>query len=51
MEDSIRDSIPKDENAKDFLDVINKYKKFSKNEKNKLLITLHTTVYNEVSGI
>ena len=37
MEDSIYASIPKIENAKEFLDAINKkYTKFSKNEKNEL---------------
>ena len=52
MEDSIRDSIPKIENARDFLDAINnKYKKFSKNEKKELLTTLNTTVYDGVSSI
>ena len=52
MEDSIRDNIPKIENARDFLDAINnKYKKFSKNEKNELLTTLHTIIYDGVSGI
>ena len=49
MEDSIRDSIPKVENAKEFLDDINnKYKKFSKKE---LLTTLHGTFYDSISGI
>ena len=52
MEESIRDSIPKVENAKDFLDVINnKYKKFSNNKKNELLTTLHTTIYDGISCI
>ena len=52
MEDSIRDSIPKIENAKDFLDTINnKYKKLFKNENNELLTTLHTIVYDGVNGI
>ena len=52
IEDSVRDIIPKIENAKDFLDTINnKYKKFSKNEKNELLTTLHTIVYDGVIGI
>ena len=37
MEDSIYASIPKIENAKEFLDTINnKYTKFSKNKKNEL---------------
>ena len=52
IEDSICDTIPNIESAKDFLDAINnKCKKFSKNEKNKLLTTLHTTIYDSVSGI
>ena len=37
MEESIYASIPKIENAKEFLDAINKnYTKFSKNKKNEL---------------
>ena len=36
MEDSIYESIPKTENAKEFLDVGKKSTKFSKNEKNEL---------------
>ena len=37
MEDFIYASIPKNENAKEFLDAISKkYTKFSKNEKNEL---------------
>ena len=37
MENSIYESIPKIDNAKEFLDVISKkYTKFSKNEKNEL---------------
>ena len=41
MEDSIYESIPTTENAKEFLDVVGKkYTKFSKNEKNELL-SLH----------
>ena len=37
MEDSIYKSIPKIENAKEFLNAISKkYTKFSKNEKNEL---------------
>ena len=37
MEESIYASIPKIENAKEFLDaIIKKYTKFSKNEKNEL---------------
>ena len=52
VEESIRDSIPKIENMKDFLDTINnKYKKFSTNKKNEHLTTLHTTVYDGISGI
>ena len=44
MEDSKHDSIPKTENAKEFLEAINKkYKKFSKNEKNELLSTFDST--------
>ena len=40
------------ENAKEFLEAINrKYKKFSKNEKNELLSTFHSTTYDGVSGI
>ncbi|XP_062079432.1 uncharacterized protein LOC133783827 isoform X2 [Humulus lupulus] len=47
MDESIRDSIPKSENAKDFLAAIKeKYKKFSKNEKNEHLNMLHHTVYD-----
>ena len=51
MEDSIRDSIPKIENAKEFLEAINKKYKFSKNEKNELLGIFHITTYVGVSGI
>ena len=37
MEDSTYENIPKNENAKEFLNAISKkYTKFSKNEKNKL---------------
>ena len=51
MEDSIYESIPKTENAKEFLDVVGKkYTKFSKNEKNELLSTLQFTFYNGTSG-
>ena len=40
MEDSIYESIPKTENAKEFLDLFGKkYTKFSKDEKNELLNT------------
>ena len=52
MEDSIYESIPKTDNAKEFLDVIGKkYTKLSKNEKNELLNTLHSTFYDGTSGI
>ncbi|CAA3024120.1 Hypothetical predicted protein [Olea europaea subsp. europaea] len=52
MEDFICDRIAKTEIAKAFLEVINKkYKKFSKNEKNELLSTLHSTIYDGISGI
>ena len=52
MKDSVYASIPKIVNAKDFLYAINKkYKKFSKNEKNELLNTLHSTFYNGTSGV
>ena len=48
MEDSIYESIPKTENAKEFLDVVGKkYIKFSKNE---LLSTLQFTFYDGTSG-
>ena len=41
MENSIYESIPKIENAKEFLDVISKkYTKFSKNEKMSYLIII-----------
>ena len=44
MEDSIYESISKTKNAKEFLDAFGKkYTKFSKNEKNELLNTLHST--------
>ena len=44
MENSIYESFPKNENAKEFLDVVGKkYTKFSKNEKNEFLNTLHST--------
>ena len=47
MEDSIYESIPKTRNGKEFLDVVGKkYTKFSKNEKNELLNTLHSTFYD-----
>ena len=52
MEDSIYKSISKNENATKFLDVVGKkYTKFSKNEKNELLNTLHSTFYDGTSGI
>ena len=52
MKDFIYESIPKIENAKEFLDVVGKkYTKFSKNEKNELLKTLHSTFYDETSGL
>ena len=52
MENSIYESIPKTENAKEFLDVVGKkYTKFSKNEKNELLNTLQSTFYDGTSGI
>ena len=52
MEDSIYESIPKTENAKEFLDVVGKkYTKFSKNETNDLLNTLHFTFYDGISGV
>ncbi|XP_062110679.1 uncharacterized protein LOC133822385 isoform X1 [Humulus lupulus] len=52
MNESIRDSIPKSENAKDFLAVIKeKYQRFSKNEKNEHLNILHHTIYDGSSDI
>ena len=49
MEDFIYESIPKTENAKEFLDAIGKkYTKFSKNEP---LNTLHPTFYDGTSGV
>ena len=46
MDESIRDSIPQTGIAKDFLDAIKeKYKKFSKNEKNECLTLFHRTNY------
>ena len=50
-EDSIHDTIPKVKSVNDFLNAINKYKKVSKNEKNELLTTLHTTIHDGVSSI
>ena len=50
--DTIYESIPKTENAKGFLDVVGKkYIKFSKNEKNELLNTLHSTFYDGISWV
>ena len=52
MENSIYESIPKTENAKEFLDAVGKkYTKVSKNEKNELLNTLHSTFYDGTSGV
>ena len=52
MEDSIYESIHKIENAKEFLDALGKkYTKFSKNENNELLNTLHSTFYYGTSGV
>ena len=52
IEDSIYESIPKTENAKEFLDVFGKkYTKLSKNEKNELLNTLNSTFYDGTSGV
>ena len=49
MDDSIYESIPKTENAKEFLDAIGKkYIKFSKNE---ILNTLQSTFYDGTSGV
>ena len=46
------EGIPKVENTKDLLNAINnKYKKFSKNERNELLTTLQTTIYDGISSI
>ena len=46
VEDSIYESIPKTENAKEFLDVVGKkYTNFLKNE---LLNTLHSTFYDGI---
>ena len=47
--DSIYESIPKTENAKEFLDDVGKkYTKFSKNE---FLNTLYSTFYDGTSGV
>ena len=52
MDESIRDSIPKTENAKDFLTAIEKkYEKFTKNEKNEYLNMLHSTFYDGTGDI
>ena len=52
MEDSIYESILKTKNVKEFLDVVGKkYTKLSKNEKNELLNTLHSTFYDGISGV
>ena len=52
MEDSIYENIPKNGNANQFLDIIgNKYTKFSKNEKNELMNTLHSTFYDGTRGV
>ncbi|KAM6556990.1 hypothetical protein CsatB_004009 [Cannabis sativa] len=52
MDESIRDSIPQIENAKDFLAAIKeKYKKFSKNEKNECLTLFHRTNYADTGDI
>ena len=49
MDESIRDSIPKTENTKDFLAAIEKkYAKFSKNE---YLNMLHSTFYDGASDV
>ena len=49
MEDSIYKSMPKIENAKEFLDVVGK--KYTKLSKNELLNTLHFTFYDGTSGV
>ena len=47
MDHFIYDSIPKTENANEFLNIVGKkYTKFSKNE---LLNTLYSTFYNETT--
>ena len=52
MEYSIYESIPKTEKEKEFLDVVaKKCTKFSKNEKNELLNTLHSTFYDGTSRV
>ena len=49
MEDSIYESIPKTENAKEFLDVVSK--KYTKFSNNVFFNTLHSTFYDGTSGI
>ena len=52
MEDFIYESILKTKNSKEFFDAVGKkYAKFSKNEKNELLNTLHSTFYDGISGV
>ena len=52
MDDSVYENIPKTGNAKELLDVIGKkYTKFSKNEKNQLLNSLHSTLYDGTSDV
>ena len=52
IEDYIYESIHMTENAKEFLDVVGKkYSKFSKNEKNELLNTLHSIFYDGTSEV
>ena len=52
MDESIHDSTPKTENAKDFLIAIEKkYAKFSKNEKNEYLNMFHSTFYDDASDL
>ena len=52
MDESIRNSIPNTENAKDFLIAIEKkYEKFSKNEKNEYLNMLHSIFYDDTSDV
>ena len=52
MDEFIRDSILKTENAKDFLTTIEKkFAKFSKNEKNEYLNMLHSIFYDGASDV
>ena len=52
MDESIRDSIPKTKNAKDFLIAIEKkYEKLSKNKKNEYLNILHSAFYDGASDV